>query len=109
MKPAPPRCPRFSEIAVRYLAKPLSCFCEIRKRQSFLDDTPIYQVNFPRRILNAFSYAGLKTVGDVRDAPESMLLSFPDMGPKSVAHLRETLGLPSSDGVRPVGPKTKGI
>ncbi len=29
-KPAPPRCPRFSETAVRQLAKLLSRFCEIR-------------------------------------------------------------------------------
>jgi hypothetical protein len=34
-----------------------------------------------------------------------MLLSFQDLGPGSVAHLRETLGLPSTDGVRPSGKK----
>nr|GAJ37656.1 putative insertion sequence ATP-binding protein Y4BM/Y4KI/Y4TA [Bradyrhizobium sp. DOA9] len=32
-KPAPPRCPRFSETAVRQLAKPLSRFCEMRSRR----------------------------------------------------------------------------
>ncbi|MGY4501408.1 hypothetical protein ACVWYH_005339 [Bradyrhizobium sp. GM24.11] len=31
-KPAPPRCPRFSETAVCQLAKPLSRFCEMRTR-----------------------------------------------------------------------------
>jgi hypothetical protein len=46
-----------------------------------------------------------KTIGQVRDAPDGMLLSFQDLGPGSVAHLRETLGLPSTDGVRPSGKK----
>jgi hypothetical protein len=32
-----------------------------------------------------------------------MLLSLQDLGPGSVTSLRETLGLSSTDGVRPVG------
>jgi hypothetical protein len=34
-----------------------------------------------------------------------LLLSLPDLGAASVTHLRETLGLPSTDGVRPSGKK----
>jgi hypothetical protein len=32
-----------------------------------------------------------------------MLLCLPDLGRSSVAYLRETLGPPSTDGVRPAG------
>ena len=38
--------------------------------------------------------AGLGTVGLVREASDDMLLSLPDLGNRSVTHLRETLGLP---------------
>ena len=65
------------------------------------DDTRISQVQFPTCILNALAAAGLRTVGKVREASDKMLLSLPDFGRGSVAHLRETLGLPSTDGVRP--------
>ena len=65
------------------------------------DNTPISQVQFPTRILNALTAAGLRTVGHVREASDKMLLSLPDLGPCSVADLRETLALPSRDGVRP--------
>ena len=34
-----------------------------------------------------------------------MLLSFQNLGQGSVAHLRKTLGLPSTDGVSPSGKK----
>jgi hypothetical protein len=47
----------------------------------------------------------LKTVGEVREASDATLLSLQDLGQGSVAHLRETLGLPSTDGVRPLGNK----
>jgi hypothetical protein len=49
--------------------------------------------------------AGLKTVGEIRETADETLLSFQDLGPGSVAHLRETLGLRSTDGVRPFGKK----
>jgi DNA-directed RNA polymerase alpha subunit len=65
------------------------------------DDTAIENVQLPTRIRNALAVAGLKTVGEVREASGEMLLSLPDLGQGSVTHLRETLGLPSSDGVRP--------
>jgi DNA-directed RNA polymerase alpha subunit len=66
------------------------------------DDTLITRVQFPTRMLNALAAAGLSTVGDVREASDKMLLSLPDLGQGSLAHLRETLGLPSCDGVRPL-------
>ena len=66
------------------------------------DDTPIGDVVLPTRIRNALAVAGLKTVGEVREASDTTLLSLPDLGQGSVAHLRETLGLPSTDGVRPL-------
>jgi DNA-directed RNA polymerase alpha subunit len=73
------------------------------------DEILISQVQFPTRILNVLSTAGLRTVGEVREASDKMLLSLPDLGHASVVHLRETLGLPSCDGVRPAsGLKAKG-
>jgi DNA-directed RNA polymerase alpha subunit len=64
------------------------------------DDTPISNVEFPARIRNVLAAAGLKTVGEVRETSDEILLSFQDLRKASVAHLRETLGLPSCDGVR---------
>jgi DNA-directed RNA polymerase alpha subunit len=69
------------------------------------DDTLIEDVRFATRIRNVLSAAGLKTVGEVRETADETLLSFQDLGPGSIASLRETLGLPSSDGVRPSGKK----
>ena len=63
------------------------------------DDTPIAEVRFPARINKVLTAEGLKTVGDVREAPDAMLLSLPDLGPRSVAFLRRSLGLASRDGV----------
>jgi hypothetical protein len=65
------------------------------------DDTPIERVRFPTRIRNVLDAAGLRTVGDVREISDDTLLSFQDFGKGSVALLRDTLGLPSCDGVRP--------
>jgi DNA-directed RNA polymerase alpha subunit len=65
------------------------------------DDTLIEDVRFATRIRNVLAAAGLKTVGEVRETSDEILLSFQDLGQGSVAHLRETLGLPSCDGVRP--------
>jgi DNA-directed RNA polymerase alpha subunit len=70
------------------------------------DDTLIEDVGFATRIRNALNAAGLKTVGDVREASDATLLSFQDLGQGSVAHLRNTLGLPSCDGVRPLQKKS---
>ena len=67
------------------------------------DDTPIGDVELPARIRNVLQAAGLKTVGEVRETSDETLLSFQDLGKGSVALVRQTLGLPSCDGVRPVG------
>jgi DNA-directed RNA polymerase alpha subunit len=65
------------------------------------DDTPISDVKLPTRTQNALTAAGLKTVGEVREISDENLLSLHGLGKGSVALLRETLGLPSRDGVRP--------
>jgi DNA-directed RNA polymerase alpha subunit len=65
------------------------------------DNTPIEDVRLPTRIRNVLAAADLKTVGEVRETADETLLAFQNLGPESVAHLRKTLGLPSSDGVRP--------
>jgi DNA-directed RNA polymerase alpha subunit len=67
------------------------------------DDTRIENVRFSTRIRNALNAAGLKTIGEIREASDATLLSLQNCGQSSVAHLRETLGLPSTDGVRPLG------
>jgi DNA-directed RNA polymerase alpha subunit len=69
------------------------------------DDTPISDVELPARIRNALVAAGIETVGQVRETADETLLSSQDLGKSSVAHIRETLGLPSTDGVRPPGKK----
>ena len=69
------------------------------------DDTPIENVRFSTRIRNAVTAVGWKTVGEIREASDATLLGLPDLGPGSVISLRETLGLPSCDGVRPLGKK----
>jgi DNA-directed RNA polymerase alpha subunit len=69
------------------------------------DDTLIENVRFATRIRNVLAAAGLETVGEVRETADEILLSFQDLGKASVAHLRETLGQPSTDGVRPSGKK----
>jgi DNA-directed RNA polymerase alpha subunit len=51
------------------------------------DDTPISEVEFPLRIRNVLAAAGLKTVGEVREISDEILLRFQDLGKASVAHL----------------------
>ena len=69
------------------------------------DDTPIENVRFSTRIRNALDAAGMKTIGEVRETSDDNLLSLQDLGPSSISYLRESLGLPSTDGVRPTGKK----
>jgi DNA-directed RNA polymerase alpha subunit len=69
------------------------------------DDTLIADVRFATRIRNVLAAAGLKTVGEIRETADKTMLSFQDLGPDSIASLRRTLGLPSTDGVRPMGKK----
>src|ERR1700676_1155276 len=73
------------------------------------DDTLISDVEFPSRIRNVLIAEGLKTVGEVREISDETLLSFQDLGKGSVAHLRETLGLPSCNGVTPLGLIARGV
>lgn len=69
------------------------------------DDTLIENVRFSTRVRNALNAAGMRTIGEVRETSDDNLLSLQDLGPGSIAYLRETLGLPSTDGVRPSGKK----
>jgi len=69
------------------------------------DDTLIEQVRFSSRIRNALNAAGLKTIGEVREMSDDNLLSLQNLGPSSISYLREALGLPSTDGVRPLDKK----
>lgn len=65
------------------------------------DETLVENVRFATRIRNALNSSGLKTVGEIREASDGTLLSLPDLGKGSVTLLRESLGLPSCDGIRP--------
>jgi DNA-directed RNA polymerase alpha subunit len=76
---------------------------ELEPTPELPDDTPIREVRFPTRIKDALFAAGLKTVGEVRETSDKALLALPDFGKTSVAQLRDTLGLPSCDGLRPSG------
>jgi DNA-directed RNA polymerase alpha subunit len=78
---------------------------ELEPTPELPDKTPTREVRFPLRIKNALFAAGLKTVREVRETPDQKLLALPDFGKASIAHLRETLGLPSTDGVRHLGKK----
>jgi hypothetical protein len=66
------------------------------------DDTPIDRVQFPARIHKALVAGGLKAVGEIRETSNETLLNLQDLGSGSVSYLRETLGLSSCDGVRPL-------
>ena len=79
--------------------------CLIDPTPELPDATPIENVQLPTRLRNALADAGLKTVGEVRETADEILLSFQDFGPGSLTHLRRTLGLPSCDGVGPLGKK----
>jgi DNA-directed RNA polymerase alpha subunit len=65
------------------------------------DDTLINRVRLPTRIRTALNDAGVKTIGEIREATDDTLLGFQNLGNVSLAYLRRTLGLPSSGGVRP--------
>lgn len=74
---------------------------ELEAAPELPDDTPIREIRFPPRIKDALFAAGINTVGEVREMSDKALLALPDLGKTSVTFLRETLGLPSCDGVRP--------
>jgi hypothetical protein len=62
-------------------------------RPDFHWDKPVALIGaIDRNIKNVLFAAGLETVGEVRETSDEALLSLPDFGRGSVAHLRETLG-----------------
>ena len=67
------------------------------------DETPNDKVRFSSRIRNAILAAGWNTVGEIREASGATLFSLPDLGKGSVCYLRDTLGLPSTEGGGRVG------
>ena len=69
------------------------------------DDTPIDKVRFSTRVANALNEAHIKTVGEIRQASDTTLLSFQNLGATSIARLRETLGQPQLGALKPKGKK----
>jgi DNA-directed RNA polymerase alpha subunit len=65
------------------------------------DDTRIDRVRFPTRIYNLLVAADVKTIGEIRMMSDAELQTFQDCGAGTISYLRKTLGLPSTDGVRP--------
>ena len=75
---------------------------ELEPTPELPDNISIREV-LPDRIKDALFAAGIKTVGGVRETSDEALAALPDIGDISLAFLRETLGLPSTAGVRPTG------
>lgn len=55
------------------------------------DETPIIDIDLPRRIQNVLAANGIRTLGELRIKQDDTLLSFQDMGPRSIAFIREHL------------------
>jgi hypothetical protein len=70
-------------------------------RPELPDDTPIELLDLPPKLRQILKAAGLQTAGATREIADEVHLSFRNFSAGSVAYLRETLGLPSCDGVRP--------
>jgi DNA-directed RNA polymerase alpha subunit len=64
------------------------------------DDTPVESVGLPLKMRDALTAAGIRTVGEIREKPDGELLQIQNLGKASLTLLRESLGLPSSLGVR---------
>ncbi len=64
------------------------------------DDMPIASLELPPKVQQALVTAGLRTVGEIREKPDAELLQIQNLGKMSLTLLRESLGLPSSQGVR---------
>jgi Bacterial RNA polymerase, alpha chain C terminal domain len=56
------------------------------------NDTLLQHVNVPVRIRNALTSGGLRTVGEVRETSASDLLTFQNVGLRTIAVIRELLG-----------------
>jgi DNA-directed RNA polymerase alpha subunit len=63
--------------------------------QDLSNGVQLVQVRLPTKIRNVLALHGFSTIGDVRIASDKTLLSLPDLGRKSVAHLRAGFGLES--------------
>ena len=57
------------------------------------DDTLLEMVRLPTRIRNAVKFAGLKTIGDIRETTDEAFASIPDLGPGSIKWIRVQLGV----------------
>jgi DNA-directed RNA polymerase alpha subunit len=55
------------------------------------NDTLVEMVRLPARIRNAVKFAGLKTIGDIRETTDEAFASIPNLGPQSVKWLRAQL------------------
>jgi DNA-directed RNA polymerase alpha subunit len=55
------------------------------------DDTLVEMVRLPTRIRNAAKFAGLKTIGDLRQTTDKTFASIPNLGLGSVKWLRAQL------------------
>ena len=60
------------------------------------DATLIADITLPTRIRKVLSFAGLNTVGDVRQTSDKKLLTLRDFGSRSIATLRQLLGAAAS-------------
>ena len=56
------------------------------------DDTLVEMVRIPTRIRKAIKYAGLKTIGELRETTDKTFASIPNLGQGSVKWLRERIG-----------------
>ena len=57
------------------------------------NDTLVEMVRLPTRIRNAVKFAGLKTIGDLRETTDEAFASIPDLGPGSVKWIRAQLSV----------------
>lgn len=64
------------------------------------DDMPVVSLELPRKVRQALTEVGFRTVGRIREARDAEILLIQDLGEGSLALLHKTLGLPSSMGVR---------
>jgi DNA-directed RNA polymerase alpha subunit len=64
------------------------------------DDMPVASVELPPKVRQALIAAGLRTIGKIRETSDTEILRIQHLGQSSLNFLRDTLGLPSSMGVR---------
>jgi DNA-directed RNA polymerase alpha subunit len=64
------------------------------------DDMTIASVELPAEVRQALIAAGLRTIGKIREMSDPEILRIQYLRQSSLTFLRDTLGLPSSMGVR---------